>query len=121
LPGVDGGRFESETSIEGTRPLVLGVDEKRPDTGDVGRLKGAEAGIPQQAPSDSFALMADIHGPTRQDHYRYRIAHLSLSDPLMCACIIDCACDQSVITDNIASLTNDEGVEHTLFFRLVIL
>ena len=88
LQPVDGGRFEPETLIEGARPFVLCVNEKRPDSGDVGRLKGAEAGIPQQAPADFFSLMADIHRQSRQNHHRNGMPSQALPDPICCAGII---------------------------------
>jgi hypothetical protein len=56
LQGVDGRRFEAEALVKFARPIVLGVDKNRADTGDFGGLKRPQNGILQQAPTDLSPL-----------------------------------------------------------------
>ena len=56
LQGVDGRRFEAKALIKIARPIVLGVDINREDTGYFGGLKCPQNGIFQQAPTDLFPL-----------------------------------------------------------------
>jgi len=111
LQGMDGRRFEAKALIKIARPIVLGLDKNRADTGDFGGLKRSQNGISKQTPTDLFPLMTNIHGQSGQDHHRNGMPSQSLPDSCGRGGVIQRPHRQAVIADNPAFLimANDKG------------
>ena len=108
---MDGRRFEAKALIKPARPIVLGVDKNRADTGDLGGLKCPQNGIFQQTPTDLFPLMTNIDGQSGQDHHRNGMPSQPLPDACGRGGVIHRPHRQAVIADNPAFLitANDKG------------
>ena len=106
---MDGRRLETELFIESARPIVLRMDEDRPDSGYVGGLKRAEDGVLQHPPADPFVLMRKINGHARQDHHRNGMPRQPLPDARLRGGVVHCPHGQAIITEDLHYPANDKS------------
>jgi len=80
MAAVSRRRNKAKVPIERRGGIVFRVDGERAHSRKIGDLQRAPQGIEQQPCPDAAALLVAMHGKTRQNHKRYRIARHSLGD-----------------------------------------
>ena len=86
-----------EPLIEGLRFIILRVDGERPDTCDIGRLRGPQHRVVQKAGAEAFSLPFYGYRKAREQHGRDRMPSQPLGETLWSVIAFDLAEDECVV------------------------
>ena len=66
--GVGRAGLEIETLVPGSRFIILGMNEKSPNAGDVCGLRGSQKSILEQSFAKTASVLRLMNGKARQEH-----------------------------------------------------
>src|SRR3954467_10928755 len=96
MEGIGGGGHEPEKLIEGASVVILGMNDKGADAGNVSCLQGAAHGVLHETGAEPPALPVDAYRKTRQQHDRDRMAGKATGQALRRILVSDLANDERI-------------------------
>lgn len=106
--------FEIEIQIPLSCFVILGMNEQRPDAGNLGSLCCAQKRVFEKCFTEPLLLFGRYNCEPREDHDRNRMVCETFSNAIRNRCVFDRADAEAVISyDLIGSATDDIGLRAT--------
>ena len=97
MVGVGRAGLEFQVLIPDAHLIVLGVDKKRPDAGNICGLSGPEQGILEECLAQALSLLCPVNCKPGEKHHRNRMPGQPLADPVGVLCVLNRANCQTVV------------------------
>ena len=93
-------RFEVETLVPRLGFIVLGMDQQRPHSGNIGGLGRAQNGIFEQRLAKALPLLGPVNRQAGQKHHRNGMTGQSLAHPAGRVLVLDSTYNKRVIPNH---------------------